>query len=117
MSYDVNTKKSFSSSAADVSRQAAQVLERLGGKASDKSNPAKGQLEVTFNKKVGEKPLPNRCQVRVKIAPDTDSSCNLMAKVFPVDPMGNRLTFGVRGDAAQVVSDTFLAELEASLGS
>jgi hypothetical protein len=35
-----------------------------------------------------------------------------MAKVYPVDPMGAKLTFGVRGNAAQTVMDTFLAELD-----
>lgn len=117
MSYDVNTKKSYNSPADTVSQSAAQVLEQLGGKVSEKSNPAKGQLEATFNKKIKDKALPNRCQVRVKVVSQSADSCNVMAKVYPVDPMGNKLTFGVRGDAAQVVSNTFITALEAKIGA
>lgn len=110
MSYDVNAKKSFNYPADQLSAAASDVLVKLGGKPSAKSNPAKGQIEVTFNKKVKDRALVNRCQVRVKIVPQGDST-DLMAKVYPVDPMGAKLTFGVRGDAAQTVMDTFLAEL------
>jgi hypothetical protein len=117
MSYDVNARKSYNSPADTVSRNAAQILEQLGGKVSEKSSPAKGQLEATFNKKVKDKSLPNRCQVRVKVVSQSADSCDVMAKVYPVDPMGNKLTFGVRGNAAQVVSDTFLTELEARIGA
>lgn len=115
MSYDVNAKKSFNHPADRLSATASDVLVKLGGKPSANSSPAKGQIEVTFNKKVKDRALVNRCQVRVKVVPQGDSA-NLMAKVYPVDPMGARLTFGVRGDASQIVMDTFLAELDETLG-
>jgi hypothetical protein len=111
MSYDVNAKKSFDHPAAQVSATASDVLVKLGGKPSSKSSPDKGQIEVTFNKKIKDRALVNRCQVRVKVVPQGNSA-NLMAKVYPVDPMGAKLTFGVRGNAAQTVMDTFLAELD-----
>ena len=101
----------FNQPAGAVSEAIADMLVQLGGKTSAASNPAKGQLEATFNKKVKERALPNRCQLRVKIAAKSAESCMVMVKVFPVDPMGNKLTFGVRGDASQVVLDTFFDEL------
>ncbi|HRV92313.1 MAG TPA: hypothetical protein P5526_09135 [Anaerolineae bacterium] len=116
MSYEVNAKQSYNRPAGQVSETASDLLVQLGGKPSDKNNPAKGQLEVIFNKKVKDRALPNRCQVRVKVVGSGDNT-TLMAKVFPVDPMGNKLTFGVRGDATQIVMDTFLAELDSSLKS
>lgn len=115
MSYDVNQKQSFNQPVAQVSRSAATALEGLGGKVS--GNPDKGQFEATFNKKVKSQPLNNRCQLRVKVAPQSDDSCQVLAKAYPVDPMGNKLTFGVQGNAAQVVMDTFLAELKAQLNA
>ncbi|RME96807.1 MAG: hypothetical protein D6768_21080 [Chloroflexi bacterium] len=115
MSYDVNTKQEYNAPAPAVSQSASQILESLGGKLSKMNNPAKGQLEATFNKKISGKPLPNRCQVRVKVVPKSAESCAVMTKTFPVDPLGNKLSFGVRGDAAQVVSDTFLEALAASV--
>lgn len=115
MSFDVNTQKSYNTSAETTSQTAARALETLGGKLTKNSNPAKGQLEADFNKKVKDLPLPNRCQVRVKITPAATGGCTVMTKVYPIDPLGNKLTFGVRGDAAQVVSDTLAAELNATL--
>lgn len=117
MSYEVNAKQSYNRPAGQVSETASDLLVKLGGKPSDNNNPTKGQLEVIFNKKVKDRALPNRCQVRVKVVAGSGDNATLMAKVFPVDPMGNKLTFGVRGDASQVVMDTFLAELDSSLKS
>ena len=111
MSYDVNGKQLINQPAGSVSGSIADVLVQLGGKTSAASNPAKGQLEAIFNKKVKERTLPNRCQLRVKVVAKSADSSIVMAKCFPVDPMGSRLTFGVRGDASQVVLDTFFDEL------
>ena len=115
MSYEVNAKQSYNRPAGQLSETASDLLVKLGGKPSDKNNPAKGQLDIIFNKKIKDRALPNRCQVRVKVVAEAGDNATLMAKVFPVDPMGNKLTFGVRGDASQVVMDTFLAELDSSL--
>jgi hypothetical protein len=117
MSYDVNFKQSYNHSAETVIESAVKLLDELGGKLSANNNPAKGQLEATFNKKVKDQPLPNRCQLRIKVVSNAADSSNLMAKAFPVDPMGSKLTFGVRGNAAQVVVDTFFQELSTTLGS
>ena len=112
MSYDVNAKQSFDRPAAEVSQIALEVLNKLGGKISEKTNPAKGQLESDFNKKINTQPLNNRCQLRVKVASQAAASCQVMIKAYPINPMGQKLTFGVQGNAAQTVVDTFLQELK-----
>lgn len=117
MSYEVNAKQDYNHPAGQLSETASELLVKLGGKPSDKSNPAKGQLDIVFNKKIKDRALPNRCQVRVKVVAQSGDNCTLMAKVFPVDPMGNKLTFGVRGDASQIVMDTFLTELGSEINS
>ena len=117
MSYDVKGKQLFNQPAGEVSESVADILVQLGGKTSGGSNPAKGQLQATFNKKIKERALPNRCQLQVKVVAKSADSCMVMVKCFPVDPMGSKLTFGVRGDASQVVLDTFLGELTQQIKS
>ncbi len=112
MSYDINTKQTYNFSADIVGQAAVKAIQALGGELMSGSNPAKGQIEANFNKKVKDRALLNRCQLRIKITPDQADSCTVLTKTYPVDPMGNKLAFGVRGDAAQVVSDTFISELK-----
>lgn len=112
MSYDVNAKQNFNRPATEVSQVALEVLNSLGGKISAKTNPAKGQLESDFNKKISTQPLSNRCQLRIKVKSQASESCQVMVKAYPIDPMGQKLTFGVQGNAAQVVVDTFFQELK-----
>ncbi len=116
MSYDVNFKQSYNQPAAKVGQSAADLLVQLGGKTSPSNNPAAGQLEATFNKQIKNQMLPNRCQLRIKIVAQSPESCQLMAKAFPIDPLGNKLGFGVIGNAAQVVINTFSEELAGRLG-
>lgn len=111
MSYDVNHQQSFSSPAAEVSHSALEILTSLGGKVTSKTNPAKGQLEADFNKKISGQMLNNRCQLRIKVTSQSPESCQVMAKAYPIDPMGQKLAFGVQGNAAQIVIDTFFQEL------
>lgn len=111
MSYDVNHQQSFSSPAAEVANSALEVLTRLGGKLSAKTSPTKGQIEADFNKKINGQMLNNRCQLRIKVTSQSAESCQVMAKAYPIDPMGQKLAFGVQGNAAQIVIDTFFQEL------
>ena len=115
MSYDVNQKKSYPSPANIVSQVAGPVCESLGGKVSQRSNPAKGMFEISFNKKIGNNALPNRIDLQIKVVSAADDSCHVMAKAYPVDPMGNKLTFGVIGNAAEVVMTTFFAALDTKI--
>lgn len=84
MPYDVTHKVNFNSAADQVTSSAASLLEKLGGKTSDKRNPAKAQLEVTFNKKIGDRTQVNRVMLRVKVVPEAASGSTVMAKAFPV---------------------------------
>jgi len=112
MSFDVTRKKNYSSPAQTIGQFAGQTLETLGGKLSSRNNPAKGMFEINFNKKIKNNMLPNRIDLQIKIIPQAADGCDVMARAFPVDPMGNKLTFGVQGNAAEVVMTTFFEELD-----
>lgn len=111
MAYEANQTKTYNHSAAGVIQSAAGIIEQLGGKTSKKNDPAKGYLEANFNKKVKGEFINNRCQLEVKVQAQSEEQCAVSAQAYPVDPIGRKLTFGVRGKPAQKVIDAFFAEL------
>ncbi|RME69606.1 MAG: hypothetical protein D6784_18130 [Chloroflexi bacterium] len=115
MAFDVIRKQNYPAPAQMVSQLTGKTLESLGGKLSKRNNPAKGMFEINFNKKIKNQALPNRIDLQIKVVPQESNGCNVMARAFPVDPLGNRLTFGVKGNAAEVVMMTFFDELEKSI--
>lgn len=116
MAYDINQAKTYQQPAQAMSQLAAAVATRLGGKADKKNNPMAGHIQVTFNKQVKNQMLPNRVQLVVKLESVSPESSQLSLSAYPVDPLGNKLMFGVRGNATRTVVDTFWAELDAQAG-
>ncbi len=117
MSYIVKESKSFSRPASDMIASTSQVLGGLGGKLSRKSKPKAGYFDITFNKKINDKGkkryINNRVQLHVKIEADSAEQSQIAVEAYPVNPIGQKLMFGVRGQPARFVIDTFWAELEA----
>ncbi len=117
MAYEAKQTKTYSYAADEVIRSASMVIANLGGKASKKNDPAKGRLEANFNKKVKGQFMNNRVQLEIKIASQSPEQCTVSALSYPVDPVGQKLLFGVRGKPARRVIDTFFAELDAQFES
>jgi hypothetical protein len=116
MAYDINQVKTYNHSTQEMSQVVAGVITKLGGKADKKSNPAAGQLMAIFNKQVKNQMLPNRVQIIVKVEPVSPESSQISMLAYPVDPLGNKLMFGVRGNATRTVVDCFFGELETYVG-
>ncbi|MGC3998615.1 MAG: hypothetical protein QM767_14590 [Anaeromyxobacter sp.] len=115
MGYEVKGTRSYAKPAAAVAAAAAEVLAALGGKAAKTSRPADGHLEAIFNKEVAGKAFMNRCQLVLDVAASGEQA-SLSAGCWPIDPIGKKLLFGVMGEPAKLVLDTFLARLDAALG-
>ncbi len=117
MSYTVKESKSFAHSASDMIASTSQALNALGGKLSKKSKPKAGYFDITFNKKINDKGkkryINNRVQLHVKIEADSAEKSLIVVQAYPVNPIGQKLMFGVRGKPARLVIDAFWAELEA----
>lgn len=111
MSFVVKETKTYNQAAADVVKSAEAAITQLGGKPSKKNKPEKGHLEANFNKKIGGKPIDNRIQLEVDVASQSGDQCTVNIVAYPVDPMGNKLSFGVRGQPGKVVLDAFLENL------
>lgn len=107
MSYVAKMRKSYNKPAAEIGRIVSTAVERLGGKESKKSNPVGGYLDANFNKKIGGKPINNRVQLEAKIKADSPEQSTMAVMAYPVDPLGNKLGFGVQGEPAQTVLDAF----------
>ena len=117
MAYDVKHRKIYNHSAESISQSASEIIKILGGKESKKSNPAKGRLDANFNKKINGEFIGNRIQLQVKIASQTPEQCMVSAMSYPVDPVGQKLAFGVQGEPARFVMDTFFGELDTQFGA
>jgi hypothetical protein len=115
MAYDINQVKTYNRPADEMSQLAVALMVKLGGKADKKSNPATGHLEVTFNKQVKNQMLPNRVHLVISLEPVSPEQSQLSVLAYPVDPLGNKLMFGVRGNATRTVVDCFWGELETQL--
>ena len=113
MSYTIKESKTYNRAAEAVVKSATEVINKLGGSQSKRSKPEAGSLEANFNKKVGSQPLNNRIQLEVKIAAQSAEQCTISIVAYPVDPVGQKLMFGVRGQPARTVVDAFLGGLEA----
>ncbi len=114
MPYEVKEARTYPGTPDAVRTAAAEVAVALGGKPAKK--PAAGTVDVTFNKNVGGKALLNRIQLRLRFAEAGPGQCAADAEVFPVDPVGQKLLFGVLGEPARHVATAFWAALETRLG-
>jgi hypothetical protein len=111
MSYVVKETKIYDQGAGEVIKSAEAAISQLGGKPSKKNKPAEGRLEANFNKKVGSKPINNRVQLEVTVASQSAEQSSVSIEAYPVDPLGNKLAFGVQGQPGRVVIDAFLNAL------
>lgn len=112
MPYEAKEKRTYDQPADTVTKLAAETIDQLGGKMLKKSKPADGSLEANFNKKIKDRAIRNRCQLEVSIARQSAKQCTVSVTAYPVDPLGNRLTFGVPGNPGRFVVDTFFADLD-----
>lgn len=116
MAYDVKQSKTYNHPANTLIESAAALIKELGGKETKKSNPAKGKLEANFNKKIGSDVMGNRVQLEIKVDSQSAEQATLSVEAYPVDPVGMKLMFGVRGKPAHRVVETFFEALEKQLG-
>jgi hypothetical protein len=114
MPYEVKEARTYPGTPEAVRAAAAEIAAKLGGKPAKKA--AAGVVDVTFNKDVGGKALLNRIQLQLRCAEAGPGQCSAAAEVFPVDPVGQKLLFGVLGEPARVVANAFWAALDAKLG-
>lgn len=111
MAYTVTESKTYNQTADAVIKSAVEAINKLGGSQSKKSKPDAGRLDANFNKKIGSQPLNNRIQLEVTVTSQSAEQCTLELVAYPVDPVGQKLMFGVRGQPARAVVDAFLGTL------
>jgi hypothetical protein len=110
-SYTVTESKTYSQPAEAIVRSAVEAISKLGGSQSKKSKPDAGRLDANFNKKIGSQPLNNRIQLEVNVTAQSPEQCTVSIVAYPIDPVGQKLMFGVRGQPARAVVDAFLGAL------
>ena len=115
MAYNVKQTKTIDRSADQVIKSVSETLTTLAGKVSKKNKPDQGYFSMNFNKKIMSEYMNNRVQLEIKIKAGSADQCTLSAEAYPVDPVGQKLMFGVRGKPARLVMERFLTELAAQL--
>jgi hypothetical protein len=115
MSHEVRETRSCSRAAAAVLALAGDVVGQLGG--SRPRNAAGDYVTAEFNKRIGDKAFGNRVRIFVRVTAAGPDRCSVNVEAYPVDPIGNRLRFGVLGEPARLVTRTFWEQLEARLTS
>ena len=115
MSYEVSESREIARPAAMVLTAAAEIITQLGGKRPKKDLGVAGQLQADFNKSVGGTSFNNRVQLTVRVTGNGADRCTLLVEAAPVDPLGQRLRFGVQGEPAKLVTGAFWKHLEARL--
>jgi hypothetical protein len=111
MAFEAKESKTLNLSETEVRQAISAVLERLGGKSTKKNNPAQGYFETIFNKKIQGEYMNNRIQLEIKVVAQAQEQSVVSSLAYPVDPVGQKLMFGVRGKPARLVLDKFFAEL------
>ena len=117
MAYEARQRKTYSHSADSISQSISKIVTHLGGKESKKSNPAKGRIDANFNKKIKGQYMNNRIQLQVKVDSQSSEECLVSAMAYPVDPVGQKLAFGVQGEPARFVMDIFFKEMDGEFGT
>lgn len=113
MAFEAKATKSLNLSEAAARQAVSAAMEGLGGKTTKKNKPAEGYFESNFNKKIKGEYMNNRVQLEIKVVAQSPEQSAVSALAYPVDPVGQKLMFGVRGKPARLVLDKFFAELEA----
>jgi hypothetical protein len=114
MGYEVKEARTYPGAPDAVRAAAAEVAAALGAKPAKKV--PEGTVDVVFNKGVGAKVLMNRVELQLRFAEAAPGQCAATAEAFPVDPVGQKLLFGVMGQPARDVAAAFWAALDAKLG-
>ncbi|RME43444.1 MAG: hypothetical protein D6796_13110 [Caldilineae bacterium] len=109
-SYTKKFQKIYDCPAEEMGKKITDTLTRLGGKFTDAHAPSSGVFSANFNKKIGGRPFNNRVTVEIRIKPQDEHRCTVMMRAYPVDPLGNKLAFGVRGQPAKMVIDTLVGD-------
>jgi hypothetical protein len=110
-SYTVTESKTYNQPVDAIVKSAIETISKLGGSQSKKSKPEAGRLDANFNKKIGSQPLNNRIQLEVNVTSQSPEQCIVSIVAYPIDPVGQKLMFGVRGQPARAVVDAFLGGL------
>jgi hypothetical protein len=115
VSHEVVESRAFARPAAAVLALASDIAAQLGGKRP--KHAAGDCVTADFNKQIGGRAFSNRVQIVVRVTADGPDRCSAHVEAYPIDPIGNRLRFGVLGDPAQLVTRAFWEQLEARITS
>ena len=113
MSYTINEEKSFSKTQADLMKATHAAVTGLEGKVL-KEDAENHKIEIQYPKTIHGKVLGDRTVFNVQAVPDGEQA-KLVVEAFPVNAVGQKLSFGARKGVTRTVLDWFWAHIDHNL--
>lgn len=111
MPFTVRETKTYPYPLEKVYQAALGAIAGLEGKVI-RENPAAGEIQAKFDKKILGKVLGDRTQIDSQIVSQSDGESTLSFEIYPLDPLGRKLMFGARKGVSRTVAAWFIAHLE-----
>ncbi len=108
MSTTVKKHKAFAASKEDMFAKAQTLIPQLDPKAKVTVADGKLQLKTIFGKQVGGEYVNDRSQMDVAVIDGSEGGCVVISRAFPINAVGQPLTFGVRSNIGERIVDMFL---------
>ncbi len=112
MSTTVKKHKAFATEKEAMFTKAKSLVEALDAKAKVTVADGKLQFKTIFGKQVGGEYINDRSQMDVAVIDGSEGGSVVIARAFPINAVGQPLTFGVRSNVAERVVDMFLEGLD-----
>ena len=110
----VQESKNYDKGAGEVWKAVLAAIPALGGKVLSQE-AAKGRIDGQMDKKMKGEVLGDRSKVEIAFAATDATSCTVTIRVYPINPVGQKLTFGARPGVAQKVAAHFWDAVDAQL--
>ena len=111
MPYTIEEEKIYQHPLAFVTKAILGAIDGLEGKVM-KNDPENGYIEAKFNKTIHGNVLGDRTQMELEIASNSENETKLALKIYPINPVGQKLQFGARKGVARKVMAWFFAHVD-----
>lgn len=114
MTYTIEEKRVLDNSISSVFQSALKAITNLEGKVT-RQEVDKNEIDAAFPKTILGKVLGDRTNLFVILKEVSENQTEIYATIYPVDPIGRKMTFGARKGVSSTVLKWFFAHLENQL--
>jgi hypothetical protein len=116
MPYTITEEKTYPHAKDVLLKAVLGAIEGLEGKVA-KNDQENGYIEVKFPKTILGNVLGDRTQMELKMSSSASTETQLALKIYPINPVGQKLQFGARKGVPRKVMTWFFAHVDHRLKS